>query len=182
MRFDLPLYDQFPDDDYRKTYDLLMSFIVNASNWIGKRRILRRKRRRGVRSPILLSLLRRLLKQKRKRQRKKRKSRRKRRKTKIRKGRKRRRKKGRRKKRKRKSARRRRRRRRRTPSRGCWLSLRPRRSHILIPRERGKDRDRILPTRERSGHVISTWSSVTAGMGRIHQVTREGREEWSAEI
>ena len=28
MRFDLSLYEQFPDSDYRKTYDLLMSFIV----------------------------------------------------------------------------------------------------------------------------------------------------------
>ena len=144
MKFDLSLYDQFADSDPRKTYDLLMSFIVKRIKLDREKKLLRRRKKRP----------RKRKRNKRKKRKKKRRMKRKRRKRK-RKRKRRRRRKGKRKKRKE-------RRKATSPtSQECPLFLILRRRHTLTL-ERP-----LLPRVEKSVLVTSIWLRGIAGMGRI---------------
>ena len=156
VKFDLSLYDPLPDSDYRKTYDLLMSFIARIKLDREKKNMAEKEKAWSENpkpskpgAPATKAIKEKAKKEKEKQEKEK-------------------------KEKTRKEKRRKRKKMQTSPE--CQLSPKPRPNYTLTLRRIKNGISQL----EICGHAISTWSSVTARMRRSvhflsrHQVAREG--------
>ena len=176
MKFDLSLYDQFADSDLRKTYDLLMSFIVKRIKLDREKKNQLEKEKAGSEvtnpkpgAPTTKAEKEKAEKEKEK-QEKEKKEKEKEEKEKKEKEKKEKEKKEKEKKEKEKKEQEKKEKEKGDKSKNPGMPVIPdpkAKSHPHPARERGEEVGLTPPQGERNVHIISTWSNEIAGMGRI---------------